>query len=60
MNRSTEKVKSDYFGPNTNPFSPLLSNALHQVQFQKNLMNRFKENFKNVNSGLKNSQFTPF
>ena len=34
-----------------------LFNAFHQVEFQKNLMNRFKENLKNVNFGPKNTPF---
>ena len=34
-------------------------NASHQVQFQENLMKRYKENIKNVDFGLKNFAFTP-
>ena len=35
-------------------------NACHQLQFQKNLINRFRENFKKTDLELKNEPFTPF
>ena len=38
-----------------------LFNAFHRVQFQNfNLMNRFKENFKNLDFGRRNPPFNPF
>ena len=37
-------------------FYPLF-NACHQIQFQKNLDNRFSEKFKNVDFGPKNVPF---
>ena len=36
------------------------SNACHLVQFQKYLMLRFREEFKNNDFGPKNAPFTPF
>ena len=35
-------------------------NACHQVQYQKNLMNRFIEKFKSVDFGPKNDTCTTF
>ena len=40
-------------------FYPLL-NACHQVQFQKNLMHRLEEKFKNIDKGPKNDSFPLF
>ena len=40
------------------PFS--LITACHQVQFNKNLMKRFREKFKSVYFGPKNDPFTLF
>ena len=38
----------------------LVFTASHRVQYQKNLLNRFREKFKKVDFGPKNSSFTPF
>ena len=40
-------------------FKPLF-NTCHQVQFQKNLTNLFREKFKNVNFGPQNDLFFSF
>ena len=32
----------------------------HQEQYQKNLTNRFREKFKNIDLGPQNGTFTPF
>lgn len=37
----------------------MLYNALHRIQFQKNLMYRFRENFNNVDSGPKKCAIYP-
>ena len=52
------KYKFSFKIPNRH-FHPL-SNTCHQVTFQKNLMNRFRGNFKKDYFGLKNDPFSPF
>ena len=47
------------FGPKNVPFQPIL-NTCRQVQFQKNLMNRSRENFKSADCRPKSDPFTPF
>ena len=42
----------------TFPYS--LFNVCHQVQFQKILMDRFREKFESIDSGPKNVPFLPF
>ena len=38
----------------------LIFTASHQVQYLKNLLQRFREKFNKVDFGPKNSSFTPF
>ena len=46
------KIKNYHFCP--------IFNVCHQVYFQKNLKNRFREKFKNIDLGHKNSSLIPF
>ena len=70
-----EKLKNNDLGPKNAPFtlfwvqefslniknSPSKSHyACRQVQFQKNLMNRVRDQLKRTDFGLKNDPFTPF
>ena len=50
-----------HFGNNhkNNLFYSFL-NACHQVKFEENFINKFREKFKYINFGTKNAHFSPF